>query len=180
MNEFPFTCGHMAGGNGPLCPALSRLKEEHIPLRTQLEQLFQMTQKIGENVSQDDWREPLQQLKEKAVQFEQELDPHSKREEEFLFPAMAKYIGRETGPIAVMEYEHEQGKKNLQTFMTKVDQITAPVNAEEAKHIASYMVEAYQILTQHFTKEEHILFPMAENLLSAEEKDQLAKQILTV
>jgi len=178
MNDF--SCGNMAGGAVTLCPALSRLKQEHIPLRNQLEQLIQIAQKIGEDASREDWREPLRELKEKAVHFEQELDPHSIREEEFLFPAMAKYIGRETGPIAVMEYEHEQGKENLQTFIGKVDQATAPVNADEAKNIVSYMIEAYHILIQHFTKEEHVLFPMAENILSFEEKDQLAKKIMTV
>lgn len=33
------------------------------------------------------------------------------------------------------------------------------------------------ILTDHFAKEEQVLFPMAEKLLSLEEKEQLAKRM---
>ncbi|MGA9175446.1 MAG: hypothetical protein WBZ33_15930 [Thermoactinomyces sp.] len=63
-----------------------------------------------------------------------------------------------------MEYEHNQGKENLQTFIAKIDQATKSVHAEKAKEIASFMIEAYNILSQHFMKEENVLFPMSASL----------------
>ncbi|MGX9708494.1 hemerythrin domain-containing protein [Laceyella tengchongensis] len=177
MNKTPFHCGHMMGENVSLCPALRQLKQEHIPLREQMEQLYRSAQEVGGDPSIVDWLDSLHELKEKAIRFERELNPHSEREEGFLFPMMAQYIGRESGPIAVMEYEHNQGKENLQTFIAKIDQATTPVHVEKAKEIASFMIEAYNILSQHFMKEENVLFPMAERLLSSEEKNLLAEKI---
>jgi regulator of cell morphogenesis and NO signaling len=171
MNEMPFHCGHMMGGDVPLCPALQQFKQEHVTLREQMEQLFQLAEAAREHPI--DWPG----LKEKAIRFEQELTAHSEREEEFLFTLMAQYIGRETGPIAVMEYEHQQGKKNLQTFIEKLNQADASVHIEKAKEITAFMIEAYHVLSQHFMKEENVLFPMAERLLSSEEKDFLAKKL---
>ncbi|WP_124728635.1 hemerythrin domain-containing protein [Staphylospora marina] len=173
----PFHCSHMMGGNVSLCPALKQLKQEHTPLREQLEQLYRAAREIGEESRIEDWRDALVELKEKAILFEQDLEPHSEREEGVLFPMMAQYIGRESGPIAVMEDEHEQGKKYLQSFIAKIDQATAPVTSEKAKEIGSFMMEAYRILFHHFIKEENVLFPMAERLLSPEEKELLAKQL---
>lgn len=177
MNDMPFSCGMMMGGKVSLCPALNQLRQEHIPLREQMEELFQSAQKIGENPAVEDWRNDLSDLKEKAVLFEENLDPHSKREEGYLFPMMAKYIGSDTGPIAVMEYEHQQGKENLQAFISKAEQVTEPLDAKRAKEISSYLIEAYYILSQHFMKEENVLFPMAERMLSAEEKSLLKENI---
>lgn len=45
--------------------------------------------------------------------------------------------------------------------------------------LASYIVQMYELLTSHFFKEENVLFPMAENLLSAAEKDELEEKICT-
>jgi hemerythrin-like domain-containing protein len=177
MNEMPF---HMIGENVSLCPALSQLIQEHKPLREQMEQLYRSAQEVGGNPGIVDGLDPLHELKEKAICFERDLNSHSEREEDFLFPMMAEYIGRETGPIAVMEYEHELGKENLQTFIEKIDQTTTLVNAEKAKEITSFMIEAYHILSQHFMKEENVLFPMAERLLSSEEKKLLAEKIKPV
>jgi hemerythrin-like domain-containing protein len=42
---------------------------------------------------------------------------------------------------------------------------------------AGLIKNAYYTLTQHFAKEENVLFPMAENLLSKEEKEELYKRI---
>ncbi|MBN2908887.1 hemerythrin domain-containing protein [Polycladomyces sp. WAk] len=176
----PFHCGQRVGEDIPLCPALTRLKQEHIPLREQMEQLYQSAEGVGDDTHIADWQGALHELREKAVRFERELHAHSEREEKYLFPMMASYIGRESGPLMVMEYEHQKGKEYLQTFIAKIDQATAPVDTEKAKKIGLFMIQAYNILSQHFMKEENVLFPMAEQLLSSEEKDLLAKKMQTV
>jgi regulator of cell morphogenesis and NO signaling len=181
----------MIGGNSPLenlqcsimggeesstnlSPALQTLKNEHIPLRKQMEELKAFSDFIGKDEEVSDWVEHISNLREKVKQFMEQLEPHSEREEGALFPLMAKYIGKESGPIAVMEYEHEMAKKYLRTFKEETSQLSKPLKKEEATVMANHVVQAYLILTEHFMKEENVLFPMAEKLLSKEEKEELA------
>jgi regulator of cell morphogenesis and NO signaling len=42
---------------------------------------------------------------------------------------------------------------------------------------AELIRDAYYILTEHFSKEENVLFPMAERMLTNEEKEELYQKI---
>jgi regulator of cell morphogenesis and NO signaling len=106
-----FPCSMLHGGPVDLCPALQKLKNEHGPLNEEKQELFEAAKQIGRNNEQTNWKNELLQLREKVQSFLSHLDPHSEREEGVLFPMMAKYIGNTTGPIAVMEYEHDQAKR---------------------------------------------------------------------
>jgi len=178
MTPNPHQCGSMLSGGqaqAVLCEPLAQLKREHGPLRAQMDAFAQDAQQIGMDQEQTNWSLQLAELKTKVDAFIRELDPHSEREEGTLFPLMANYIGRTVGPIAVMEYEHDQAKQNLKTFMEMAERETGFVDAADAKKIAEYALRAHAILTEHFMKEENVLFPMAENMLSAAEKDQLSR-----
>jgi len=59
--------------------------------------------------------------------FVSNLNPHSEREEGTLIPLMVKYIGRETGPIAVMEFEHDMAKQNLKHYCEVAAQLQGAV-----------------------------------------------------
>ena len=180
MEQTPHQCGaSMFGGRMPveLCEPLARLKKEHGPLREQMNAFAREAAEIGLDGGVADWSGRLAELKRKVDAFVSELDPHSEREERALFPLMAKYIGRESGPIAVMEYEHDLAKTNLKKFREAVEQIEGAVDAAKAKEIASCAIQAHAVLTEHFMKEENVLFPMAENMLNEEEKAKLARAV---
>lgn len=175
------SCGSMLAGNGNtrLCPPLAQLKEEHGPLREQMDAFYKEALELEKLEEGDAWRERLESLNRKVKVFTSRLDPHSEREEGALFPMMAAHIGRETGPIAVMEYEHDQAKLHLRRFAEELGPDASQADSlEKAKRLSSYTRKAYEILTDHFMKEENILFPMAEKLLSDEEKDKLAGLIM--
>ncbi|WP_438448684.1 hemerythrin domain-containing protein [Gorillibacterium sp. sgz5001074] len=176
MDAHGHTCASamMGADSVELCAPLAQLKREHGPLREQMNEFARMAAPIGQDDSTTDWSEPLAELRTKVQAFAEQLDPHSGIEEGVLFPLMAKYIGRETGPIAVMEYEHDQAKANLGRFLEGTKAETAPVPAARAAELAGYAIAAQTILTDHFMKEENILFPMAEKLLTPEDKNQLA------
>lgn len=176
MRELPHFCGgKMAGSQTDLCEPLAQLKREHEPLRERMNAFAREAEEIGASPEIRDWALPLTALDERVAAFVGELDPHSEREEGHLFPMMAKYIGREAGPIAVMEYEHEQAKQWLRSFREAVEQAGKTVTAERAKEIASYALRAQALLTDHFMKEENVLFPMAEKMLNEEEKAELSR-----
>lgn len=167
-------CMSAFGGMPPaeLSKGLAQLKREHGPLREKLEGLSKLTEQIGKEI---DVTQTFAQLKISVEVFKAELDPHSEREEGVLFPMMGQYIGMTTGPIAVMEYEHEQAKMHIKAFLEKAE--NANLTAEEMNAGAELVKNAYTILTDHFTKEENVLFPMAERMLSDEEKEELFNKI---
>ncbi|WP_258000384.1 hemerythrin domain-containing protein [Bacillus sp. Marseille-P3661] len=160
-------------------PAIQRLLKEHGPLRDQMASYHKLAVEI-KNSNDENTDERLKELHAELVTFIEELDPHSQREEDYLFTAMEKYIGRTSGPLVVMEYEHEQAKKNLPMFIEKYESSNFPINTELASVLTQYAIESYHILINHFMKEENVLFPMAETFLSDEEKEELAKKFDSV
>jgi len=155
-----------------LSKGLKQLKSEHPPLLRQLEDLYDLTQKINQ---ENDIEANFAALITKVKEFKAALDPHSEREEGILFPMMGVYIGTTSGPIAVMEYEHDQAKANIGEFLTMVG--SGLGSTEEKKQAAELIQNAYFILTEHFSKEENVLFPMAERMLTDEEKEELFQKI---
>ena len=141
-------------------------------LRGKLAGLFSLIEKIENDI---DPEQTFAELKKEVVIFKAELDPHSEREESVLFPMLGEYIGTTTGPIAVMEYEHEQAKSFIKTFLEEVE--SESVSPEKVKDLAGLVKNAHNILSEHFTKEENVLFMMAERMLSVEEKEELHRRI---
>jgi hemerythrin-like domain-containing protein len=88
---------------------------------------------------------------------------HHGKEEQHLFPAMERHgIPREGGPLGVMLHEHEEGRAFLRA-MAKGD------DREVAGAIRGYAT----LLRAHIDKENGVLFPMAEQILPAEEQREL-------
>ncbi|WP_316568321.1 hemerythrin domain-containing protein [Neobacillus sp. YIM B06451] len=169
-------CMSAFGGAGQveLCPGLKQLKEEHPPLLSQLDGLLEEVRKIEK---EEDVIETFSRLTERTNKFIADLGPHSDREEGVLFDMMGQYIGRTSGPIAVMEYEHDRAKTLIGTYLERTAQEGAEFSEDEIRELASQIKEAYYTLTEHFAKEENVLFPMAQRMLSDDEKAELYQRI---
>lgn len=180
MNPTTFGCGGMNRGASmpdmPLCAPLRQLKQEHLPLRKAMDIFYSTAERLFEGSGTERY-DIFHTLRDQVADFTEQLKKHSRKEDDGLFPMMARYIGREVGPIAVMEYEHEQAEQHLLRFLDAADQDDSGIKVEDVKTITGYAVQAYSILTEHFSKEENVLFPMAENMLSLEEKEQLNNMI---
>jgi hemerythrin-like domain-containing protein len=115
--------------------------------------------------------EHLQQM----VQFFREFADkcHHGKEEDLLFPAMQEAgIPREGGPIGMMLAEHQQGR----AFVRGLDEAVGRYARGEAKAIADISQNArgyIELLTHHIYKEDNILFPMAERVISQGKLDSL-------
>ena len=157
-----------------LSAGLQQLKNEHPPLLEMLANLLDISVKIEEG---EQMGENFLKLRELVIEFLAELEPHSEREEGVLFEMMAAYIGREMGPIAVMEYEHDQAKRFIGTFLHNTKDGTTGFTNDKMIENAQMIKNANYTLVSHFAKEESILFPMAENMFSEEEKEELAARI---
>ncbi len=101
---------------------------------------------------------------------------HHGKEESALFPAMAKAgIPVERGPIGVMLAEHEEGRRYIRAM---VEALGAYRQGDEtARQRLAVNARGYAaLLAQHIQKEDGILFPMADRVLSEAEQRELVAQ----
>ncbi len=98
---------------------------------------------------------------------------HHGKEEIQLFPVLeTRGLGSPCGPLTVMRREHELGRLYLQGM----DGYAAAASAGDAdavqwfiQHGQSYI----RLLREHMVKEDHCLFPRAEQLLTDEDDTQI-------
>jgi len=88
---------------------------------------------------------------------------HHGKEEQHLFPAMERHgVPREGGPLGVMLQEHEEGRARARAMGHDDDR-------QVAEAIRGYTT----LLRAHIDKENEVLFPLAEELISGEEQTRL-------
>ena len=90
---------------------------------------------------------------------------HHGKEEDILFAAMVEAgFSRESGPIAVMLWEHDQGRAHVRALAGLAAQ-AGPWTAEDRQGLAEHANGFAMLLRQHIHKEDAILYPMAEQRL---------------
>ena len=94
---------------------------------------------------------------------------HHGKEEDILFRRMVERgFSAETGPVAVMLHEHRQGRALVSTIHG-VGAGTGDVSAAETSAFLSAAREFIPLLRQHIQKEDNILYPMSERVLTPAE-----------
>ena len=98
---------------------------------------------------------------------------HHAKEEVHLFPLLeARGVPRDGGPIGCMLQEHEQGRQHVAAVRAAL-QRTAQGDVA-ARHIVRREALAYvAMLRQHIRKENEILFVIADQVTSPQDKDEL-------
>lgn len=121
---------------------------------------FQTALKDGE------WEKALRHIHE----FNLGLRRHIKAEEEVLFPMFEEKTGMtEAGPTFVMKTEHKDIKETL-------DKLVASTDSRDAKTTSSAASYLLNVLGNHNMKEEHILYPESDALLSDTERPMVVKK----
>jgi regulator of cell morphogenesis and NO signaling len=157
-----------------LSAPLQQLQDEHIPLRADMDCFYELTEEI-EFESGSVVVQLFAKLNEQISAFTDKLMAHSKREEEELFPLMVRHLGENDRTIVVMECEHKKAEQHLQDFLAEANKEGSTINENNAQWITVYAVQAHATLTEHFAKEEKVLFPLAEKILSVDEKEELER-----
>lgn len=113
------------------------------------------------------------------------LIPHAQIEDEILFPALEAEIGPD-GLTHVMRTEHTDIEALLQRIETVRELLHAHDDIEGAfarlpaetdpAQARTMMHELLEMTRDHFSKEENMLFPMAEQMLSARVLCELGDQ----
>ncbi|MBZ5535222.1 MAG: hemerythrin domain-containing protein [Acidobacteriia bacterium] len=146
--------------------ATEELRQEH---QSVLQLLNEMNRVLGSADTSDAvaWKPFF----ENALEFfKRDVATHFKKEEDALFPALEKYVGRESGPIAVMLNEHQQHNSLLK-------ELRESVAASDLTRVRSVWENFNPQLTMHIVKEDSVLFPMAEHMLTEEEWSRVGQQM---
>ena len=91
---------------------------------------------------------------------------HHAKEEKHLFVMMhERGMPMKTGPLAVMLHEHEQGRACVRAVAEAVADKSVPDAAVIRKTMENLAAYA-QLLRTHIDKEDNVLYPMANRLLT--------------
>jgi hemerythrin-like domain-containing protein len=144
------------------------LRNEHEGILFGLRILDRMTEFIrdGEEVDRADLTEMVDFLRLFADKC------HHGKEEGFLFPAMEDVgIPKDFGPIGQMLLEHAEGRR----FITEMDQSIGG-EVVDAQAFATNAAEYIELMRAHIDKENNVLFPMGDRLISEEKQEELLRQ----
>ena len=98
---------------------------------------------------------------------ESEFNRHSlDKEEKALFPEIEKFIPREGGPTGMMIMEHEDLVDSIKRFKEEL-------KSGNAERTGMHIID---LLRQHISKENNILFMMAEMHLDEKQKSAILKK----
>lgn len=98
---------------------------------------------------------------------------HHGKEEDLLFARMIERgFPRESGPLAVMLHEHTLGRARVRA-LGELGQGSGPLSPVEVELAVGNATAFVELLRAHILKEDRILYPMAERLLTGPEWDAL-------
>ncbi len=100
---------------------------------------------------------------------------HHSKEEKRLFPRLEERgVPNQGGPIGAMLQEHELGRARVRAIADAADKATAgdaSAPAVLAENLSAYV----ELLRAHINKEDNVLFPMGDRVLTGEDKRELSE-----
>jgi hemerythrin-like domain-containing protein len=148
------------------------LKEEHRVIERMLRILNVACEKLekSEEVSPDIFKKAIDFIRIFADRC------HHGKEEETLFTLVEERgVPREGGPTGVMLIEHEQGRNFVKALAGAVERYEQ--GDEDAKSAIIENARGYtRLLAQHIPKEDDILYPLADRVLTSKDKEKLLEK----
>lgn len=142
------------------------LCDEHRVIERVLTALEELTKRpvVG---SLDQWKKALEFFRHFADQC------HHFKEEKVLFPAMEEHgIAADDGPVGVMLMEHEEGRGYVRSMSAAIELVKSG-NSAAIDSLLNAAKAYIRMLREHIQKEDEILFPMADNVISLDEQKHL-------
>lgn len=97
---------------------------------------------------------------------------HAKEEDRLFVRLMEHGFSRQYGPVAVMLAEHTAGREHVRG-LARIGQGSGPLSTEETAEVIGHAEQYVPMLMDHIRKEDHVLYPMAQEVLPAEELARL-------
>jgi hemerythrin-like domain-containing protein len=109
---------------------------------------------------------------------ENDISRHFAKEEQALFPALEPALGKDSGPLAVMNLEHRELRASFYAFTHLVGTINGGGAVPDG--LVGAGVGLISLLREHIDKEDQVLFPTARDILSEGDLDQVAERMAEV
>ena len=92
---------------------------------------------------------------------------------------IAKDMPQDRGPVAVMLQEHDAGRQYTQGFQSAAEQLRAG-DAAAASDVVQNVFDYVALMREHIVKEDNVLFPMAEQLITGDDLQNLSREFALV
>jgi hemerythrin-like domain-containing protein len=113
--------------------------------------------RIEQAAHRGDWS----RAKRAAYDFVEHTEAHFAREEDILFPRLLEVAPNAAGPTSVMRQEHLQMRQQFNELLAAVDR-------EDIDELSDVAEGLLMLMQQHNAKEENVLYPIADQTLSAD------------
>jgi PAS domain S-box-containing protein len=142
------------------------LLEEHKMIQQIAEKLAILTEKVLRTEIPESAVEELSQLKHFVDEL-LETEKHYLREENALFPVLEKHGISE--PPAIMWMEHNQLREKKKRLKALIENVTKMSFSDFKKELGELTKSVVNVLNSHIYKENNILFPIAQRVVTEEE-----------
>jgi regulator of cell morphogenesis and NO signaling len=141
---------------------LDKLREEHQHALRELAALNNTAEALRERGY---FADAVERMRRAVVFINIDIRAHNEREEQYLFPEIERMLPA-AGPTGVMRAEHRALWDALTLLEKEIACFDADTEKAVVQSICTYAFSVVNLLTGHISKEDHILFPMAERILS--------------
>jgi len=124
----------------------------------------EMFAKAEDAISNDDWETGTTAFRD----FHDATEKHFSMEEAVLFPAFEQSTGMTSGPTQVMRMEHMQ----MRQLFADMDESVTEKDKEKYLGLSETLI---MVMQQHNTKEEQIVYVMADQSLQEKASDVLTQ-----
>jgi hemerythrin-like domain-containing protein len=105
---------------------------------------------------------------------------HHGKEEDILFVAMtAMDMPQDSGPVAVMLAEHDEGRQYTAGFRTAAQQMKEG-DTSAAADVVRNAYDYVNLLREHINKEDNVLYPMAEQIIPMDAMAKMSEEFQRV
>lgn len=100
---------------------------------------------------------------------------HGKEEKHLFVKLQERGMPGDSGPIAVMLHEHQEGRKKVAAIADALPAATGGDSSAVAS-IRDSLFSYIDLLRAHIQKEDNVLFPMADRILTPEDQKELLSE----
>lgn len=148
--------------------AIQILVTEHDRILTMIEVAKHLLkEENADNLPIDDLKRVIDFIRNFADKY------HHMKEEDVLFQEMVNHgMPSESGPIAVMTHEHNVGRSYVKQAAEALDVYSSGDKSAFAT-VKNNLLNYCELLTNHISKENNVLYPMAERMLPGRVLDKM-------
>ncbi len=155
---------------------LGSLREEH---SSALRELYTLDRQLGwlESSAPPVTRRALVQLLSTSQKLASDLSSHFQKEEKTLYPLLERRMADKAEPVILMREEHKRLSARLDSFTSEVMRMLKEHDTRKTWELSSKLQDLRSELSDHVSREEEVLFWLAEIHLSRNDRNKIYAEL---